>query len=360
MPLSFWRNKKVLITGHTGFKGSWLSMWLKQLGAQVVGLALDPPTTPSLYELLQLQRSLKSHRLDIRSADEVGRLLREESPEIVFHLAAQALVGASYRDPLTTFSTNILGTAVVCEAVRHAPSVQAMVVVTTDKCYENKEWTYGYREIDRLGGSDPYSSSKACAELVTSCYQQSFFSASDSPPFVATARAGNVIGGGDWAEGRLIPDVIRSIEAGRPLTIRRPQAQRPWQFVLEPLYGYLLLAEHLATRGKEFTGPWNFGPDDAGIQSVEHVLRFFSKYWGKDLTINRQPEPAFHETHTLKLDSSKAKSLLRWCPRLTLEQSVELTIQWYRSYLDHEDLEAVTQKQLSRYSALLESSSGSM
>ena len=334
-------------------------MWLQKLGAHVVGLALDPPTSPCLYNLLQLHTSLNSHRIDIRNADEVQRLFQNESPEIVFHLAAQSLVGTSYREPLATFSTNVLGTAVVCDAVRQTRSVQAMVVVTTDKCYENQEWTYGYREIDRLGGSDPYSSSKACAELVTSCYQQSYFAAPDSPPFVATARAGNVIGGGDWAEGRLIPDVIRSIEAGHPLTIRRPQAQRPWQFVLEPLYGYLLLAKNLATQGKNFSGPWNFGPDDTGIQSVEHVLRLLGNYWGSDLTIIRQPEPAYHETHTLKLDSSKAKSLLHWHPQLTLEQCLELTVQWYRSYLDHADLAAVTQKQLRQYEALLEQSAGS-
>lgn len=349
---TFWKNKKVFLTGHTGFKGGWLALWLSRMGAKVAGFSNIVPTQPSFFELLNLEKEINSHFGDIRNLESLETVLKEEDPEIVFHLAAQSLVGPSYRAPLETFSTNVMGTANVCEAVRKTPSVKALIVITTDKCYENREWAWGYRESDQLGGNDPYSASKACAELVTTCYRRSFFPG--SAVAVATARAGNVIGGGDWAEARLIPDVIRAISSRQSMVIRRPLASRPWQFILEPICGYLLLAEKLLDKPEEFAEAWNFGPSDSSIQSVSHVLSLFEKYWEKPLSIIQQKDDLFHETNILKLDSSKARALLGWRPLLSLDKAVDWTARWYKCWLIGRDMREITFSQLDRYEKALE------
>lgn len=328
----FYQGKTVLLTGHTGFKGSWMAHWLKLMGARVVGLALPPePGQPSLYEEGRIAEGMVSVLGDVRDGALVQQLLQEHQPEIVFHLAAQPLVRRSYREPVDTFATNVMGTVHLLEAVRHTPSVRAVVIVTTDKCYENKEWLWGYRETDPLGGHDPYSSSKACAELVTSAYRSSFFHRSDSAA-IATARAGNVIGGGDWAEDRLIPDMVRSLSNERPVIIRNPRATRPWQHVLEPLAGYLMLGERLYTEGHRWAEAWNFGPHrESGIpvsDLAERVLRL----WGTGEILVQQDPHAVHEAHALHLDASKAQLVMGWRPILSLDETLSLTIDWYRQY----------------------------
>lgn len=325
---NIYRNKRVLLTGHTGFKGSWLALWLTELGAQVTGLSLAPETEPNHWDLLKL--TVDDRRADIRNADVVSKIFTETKPEIVFHLAAQPLVRRSYRDPLETWSTNVMGTANVLEASRLAESVHAIVVVTTDKCYENQEWPWGYRENDRLGGHDPYSASKAGAELVVASYRNAFFRG-ENTPLLATTRAGNVIGGGDWSEDRLIPDLVRATANNQSLVIRSPNATRPWQHVLESLSGYLLLGQKLLEGQKDFAEPWNFGPEPEGNRSVAEVLEQLSVQWPNlGWRITDEPQP--HESTLLYLDSAKARSKLNWRPVWGIDDSLSKTADWYRAW----------------------------
>lgn len=319
---------RVLLTGHTGFKGGWLALWLKELGAEVTGLALAPETGPSHWELLQLDISEK--RIDLRDAGAVSEVMRAARPEIVFHLAAQALVRRSYRDPLETWSTNVMGTTNLLDACRHVPGIRAVVVVTSDKCYENQEWPWGYREIDRLGGHDPYSASKAAAELVVSSYRKAFFHLPGAP-LLATARAGNVIGGGDWSEDRLIPDLVRAIANKTSLEIRSPGATRPWQHVLESLSGYLCLGRKLLDGEEQMASSWNFGPEPEGNRSVSEVLTRLTAHW-PELAWHVTSRPQPHEANLLYLDSSKAKGRLGWRPVWGLTDTLAMTAGWYRNF----------------------------
>ena len=334
---------KVLLTGHTGFKGSWLALWLQQLGAEVVGLSLSPSTEPSHWQLLDLD--IKEYLQDIRDFAAVQKIVDHVQPHIVFHLAAQPLVRRSYADPLTTWSTNVQGTAHVLEACRHTASVRAIVAVTTDKCYENQEWLWGYRENDRLGGHDPYSASKAGAEMVAASYRQSYF-CKEGSLLLATARAGNVIGGGDWSEDRLIPDMVRACKLGESVEIRSPYATRPWQHVLESLSGYLLLGQRLLQRRPGFAEAWNFGPDESGNQTVSTVLSKLNQNWsGLRWHVTGTPQP--HEAGLLQLDSTKARTLLEWSPVWGLDEGIKRTADWYRLYL--ENGEVCTRQQLAEY-----------
>ncbi|HAU28746.1 MAG TPA: CDP-glucose 4,6-dehydratase [Rhodospirillaceae bacterium] len=326
---NIYADKRVLVTGHNGFKGTWLTEWLVELGAKVSGIALPPNTKPNHWELRTPH--IDEHIQDVREEARIAAIIQETQPEIVFHLAAQPLVRKSYREPLLTFSTNVMGTANVLDACRQTPSVKAIVVITTDKCYENQEWVWGYRENDRLGGHDPYSASKATAELVVGCWRKSFFSTNDTP-LLASARAGNVIGGGDWAEDRLIPDLVRAVKLGEPLVIRSPRATRPWQHVLEPLAGYLMLGQKLLEGRREFAEAWNFGPDDASNQTVETVLNHIQSIWPV-MTWQLDANPQMHEANLLHLDSSKARRLLHWTPVWDLEDCLEATVGWYRDHL---------------------------
>ncbi len=326
---SFWRAKRVLITGHTGFKGAWLSLWLAKLGANVTGYALAPPSQPSLFDAASLGNVLSSVQADVRDLGSLKAAFNEARPEVVFHLAAQALVRPSYDDPVGTFTTNVMGTVNVLEAARSQPETRSVVVVTSDKCYENREWPWGYRENEAMGGHDPYSSSKGCAELVTAAYRSSFARAGVG---IASARAGNVIGGGDWAKDRIIPDFVRALERGQPLRVRNPGAVRPWQHVLEPLAGYLLLAERLLLEPVRFAEGWNFGPVDTDARPVSWVVDRFAQNWGGGVTWQADPGPHPHEANFLKLDCSKARNLLSWRPRLSLEQSLRWVTDWYRGF----------------------------
>ena len=339
------KGRKVLLTGHTGFKGSWLALWLQQLGAEVVGLALLPDTQPSHWNLLKL--GIEDHQVDIRDYVAVQKVVAQVEPEIVFHLAAQALARRSYVDPLTTWATNVQGTAHVLEACRHAASVRAIVAVTTDKCYENQEWLWGYRENDRLGGHDPYSASKAGAELVAASYRQSYFG-KEGAPLLATARAGNVIGGGDWSEDRLIPDMVRASARGESVEIRSPNATRPWQHVLESLSGYLLLGQRLLQKQQRFAEAWNFGPDESGNQPVSAVLSRLTQSWG-ELRWHVTGAPQSHEAGLLQLDSTKARTLLQWLPVWGLDEGLRQTANWYRAY--GEKGEVISREQLADYVA---------
>lgn len=349
----FWSNKKVFITGHTGFKGSWLSLWLQELGANVTGYALRPPTNPNLFELASVDKGMRSIEGDIRDFVLLDRTLKNAAPEVVLHLAAQPLVRESYRSPLETYATNVMGTANLLEAIRTTPSVRSTVIVTTDKCYENREWIWGYRENEAMGGHDPYSSSKGCAELVTSAYRRSFFGANDSTR-IASARAGNVIGGGDFAADRLIPDIVRAIADKKALEIRNPEATRPWQHVLEPLSGYLKLAEVLcADDGTRYADGWNFGPLDKDAWSVRDVVNeFLSKFAFKELPINMNQERSGpHEATWLKLDISKAKHSLGWEPRLQLNEGLAWTAEWYDAWQKKSDIRAMTVAQIKRFAS---------
>lgn len=335
-----YRDRNVLVTGHTGFKGSWLTLWLQSLGARVAGIALAPDTTPNHWNLLGLE--INEYRMDIRDADAIASIVNKLQPEIVFHLAAQPLVRRSYVDPLETWSTNVMGTANLLEACRHVPSVSSIVVVTTDKCYENLNCARGYREDDRLGGYDPYSASKAGAELVAASYRTAFFQ--EHGPLLATARAGNVIGGGDWSEDRLIPDLVRAVQCRVPMEIRYPHATRPWQHVLDPLGGYLLLGQKLLEGQREFAEAWNFGPDAEDNRTVAEVLERLRAYW-PELTWQVTPQPQPHEAALLHLDSNKARQRLGWLPAWGLAGGLYATARWYREFtetgalLSHQQLE---------------------
>ncbi len=338
-----YRGKRVLITGHTGFKGSWLSLWLNELGAEVTGIALPPETQPNHWDVLGL--AIDEHRLDIRDHKALKRAFLAIQPQIVFHLAAQPLVRRSYRDPLETWSTNVMGAANVLEACRQSPSVRAIVAITTDKCYENREWLWGYRENDRLGGHDPYSASKAGSELVAASYRSAFFNAEQSP-LLATARAGNVIGGGDWSEDRLIPDLVRAVAQDQSLEIRSPLATRPWQHVLESLSGYLLLGQRLLQGDRTCAEAWNFGPEPEGNRTVSEVLGKLNAHWSRlswHVTDKAQP----HEANLLYLDSAKAHSKLHWQPAWNFDAALERTAAWYRAWL--EEGKITSREQLCEY-----------
>ena len=351
-----WRGRRVLVTGHTGFKGSWLSLWLQSLGAEVTGLALEPPSTPSLFEVAQVSQGMRSVHGDIRDLAVVQRVVDETRPELVLHLAAQALVRPSYEDPVETYATNVMGTVHVLDAVRRSRGtdspVRAAVMVTSDKCYENREWVWPYREDEPMGGHDPYSNSKGCSELVTAAYRASYFHEPGTPA-VASARAGNVIGGGDWGRDRLIPDLVRGMVDGEAIHIRSPHAVRPWQHVLEALSGYLVLAEHLLRHGHAAAEGWNFGPDDGDARNVGWIVGRLAERWqaesGDAVEWSLDPGPHPHEAHTLKLDSSKARHRLGWRPRLDLGTCLDWIVEWTRAYRLGHDLRALCQDQIERY-----------
>lgn len=328
--------KKVLITGHTGFKGSWLALWLSQIGAEVIGYSLPPPTEPNHFSLLDMK--INSITGDIRNLEKLKQIFREQQPEIVFHLAAQPIVRLSYTDPIETFSSNVMGTINVFEASRSVDTVRAIINITSDKCYENKEWPWGYREIDPVGGFDPYSVSKACSELITNCWRNSFLNVNDQKNIrhilLASCRAGNVIGGGDWAVDRLIPDLARAAARGTKLKIRNSQAIRPWQHVLEPLSGYLLLGQKLLEGYQEFAEAWNFGPSSEGAVTVREIVNMANKIWPEiDIEAETILKHA-HEADVLKLDCSKSRTKLKWIPLWNLKTSVQKTVEWYRSFYE--------------------------
>ena len=355
MNLGFWQGKRVLVTGHTGFKGGWLSLWLQSMGAQVVGYALAPPTNPNLFEAANVSKGMTSVIGDIRDLANLHKVFAEYEPEIVFHMAAQALVRYSYIEPVETYSTNVMGTVNLLEVVRTTKSVKAIVNVTSDKCYENREWVWGYRENEPMGGFDPYSNSKGCAELVTSAYRNSFFHPEkyqEHGVAIATGRAGNVIGGGDWAEDRLIPDMMRAITQGESVKIRNPNSIRPWQHVLEPLSGYLLLAQKLYESGSEYADGWNFGPNDDDAKPVQWILDNLIKSWGDGaswvLDGNQHP----HEAHYLKLDCTKAKSRLGWQPRWTLAEAINNICLWQKAYITGADMHAMCIHQIKQYESV--------
>ena len=353
---TIWHGKRVFLTGHTGFKGGWLALWLHALGAEVRGYSLDPSTEPNLFDVARIGSVLDDVRGDIRDAVSLDRAMLEFAPEVVFHLAAQPLVRLSYADPIGTYEINVIGTARVLDAVRRSPSVRAVVSVTTDKCYENKEWLWGYRETDALGGYDPYSSSKACAEIVSAAFRQSYFHPTKMAEHrvgIATGRAGNVIGGGDWSLDRLIPDLVRGFLAGEPVRIRRPQSIRPWQHVLEPLHGYLRLAEQLLTGDPKFATAYNFGPSDDGAQPVEWIAKKMTGFWGDGARWILDPDPGVHEAGYLKLDASRARAELDWRPRIQLETALKWLVEWYRAWQGGADMQAVTLAQIARYTSLL-------
>jgi CDP-glucose 4,6-dehydratase len=349
---SFWKGKKVFITGHTGFKGSWLSIFLSYLGADVFGYALNPPTEPSLCKLCNIDGIVHSTIADIRDLSQLKVSLVEVNPEIVIHMAAQPIVRLSYQNPVETYSVNVMGTVNLLEAVRQVKSVRVILNVTTDKCYENKEWHWGYRENESMGGYDPYSSSKGCSELVTSAYRNSFFNIAkyaEHGVALASARAGNVIGGGDWAPDRLIPDFIRAISNGEEVKIRSPFAIRPWQHVLEPLSGYLMLCEKLYTSGTAFAEGWNFGADDNNSKNVEWIIKTICDLWGEGTSycIDKNPQP--HEANYLKLDCSKAKAELGWVQKWDIKTTLKSIVNWNKSWLKGEDVRTISERQIEEY-----------
>ncbi len=350
----FWRGRRVLVTGHTGFKGSWLSLWLEQMGAVVLGYALDPPSSPNLFETARVADGLESVHGDVCDLEYLRNAMAAFAPEIVLHLAAQSLVRRSYVDPIGTYQTNVMGTANLLEAVRACPSVRVALVITTDKCYENREWAWPYREQDTLGGFDPYSNSKACAELVVSAYRNSFFHPARQQEHgvsVATARAGNVIGGGDWAADRLIPDLMRSFTRGETVAIRNPQATRPWQHVLEPVRGYLSLAQALYGDGERYGGAWNFGPHANDARPVEWIVERLARAWGPSAHWEVPGGDHPHEAQMLKLDWSKAAAELGWEPVLRLTDALAMTLEWYREVFHGADARAQCMEQIRSYAA---------
>ena len=347
---SFWKGKRVFVTGHTGFKGGWICLWLKHLGAEVIGYSLEPATVPSLFEVADVGEGMQSIIGDIRDHAKLSKTILESKPDVVIHMAAQPLVRYSYAQPAETYEVNVMGTVYLLEAVRANPSVKAVVNVTTDKCYENREWVWGYRENEAMGGVDPYSSSKGCAELVTSAYRQSFFEPAGIA--LASGRAGNVIGGGDWAADRLIPDFLRAMDAGKTLNIRSPQAVRPWQHVLEPLSGYLMLAEQLYSNGASFAEGWNFGPSDDDSRTVSWIIKRMAEM-RKDINWQCDEAPQLHEANLLKLDSSKARRQLNWQPVWRLQTALQKTLEWHEAWRNAEDMQAVSLAQINDYQSTL-------
>ncbi|AYR26466.1 CDP-glucose 4,6-dehydratase [Herbaspirillum rubrisubalbicans] len=358
MMSNFWRGKRVFITGHTGFKGGWLSLWLHMMGARVSGYSLPAPTNPSLFHLARLHNCLHTTTGDVRDPLHLAQSMAAAQADVVFHLAAQALVRDSYLTPVDTYATNVMGTVHVLEAVRQTPSVRSVVVVTSDKCYENREWLWGYREDEPMGGHDPYSSSKGVAELVTAAYRRSFFGkAGNEQVGIASVRAGNVIGGGDFAADRLIPDFIRALEKDAPVSIRNPTAVRPWQFVLEPLSGYLQIAQLLYEHGSQYAEGWNFGPAETDPKTVGQLCTTFNQalqqHQVAPARVVLEPQAnAPHEAHLLRLDISKARQRLGWEPRMELSAALELTAQWYAGHLNNEDLRALSEEQIHFYQSL--------
>ena len=344
----FWCGKRVLLTGHTGFKGSWLSLWLQSLGAEVHGLALDPPTTPDLFTEARVAEGMAHTIADIRDYDAVRATMAACQPEIVIHMAAQPLVRLSYSEPVATYATNVMGTVHVLEAARNAGSVRAIVNVTTDKCYENKEWVWGYREDEPMGGHDPYSNSKGCSELVTSAYRRSFLQ--EKGIALASARAGNVIGGGDWAVDRLVPDILRAFEKGQPVIIRNPHATRPWQHVLEPLSGYLLLAQNLYDgSGQNYAEGWNFGPQEEDARPVQWIVEHLVDSWGDGASWQLDGGEHPHEANYLKLDISKAKARLGWSPSWNLATALEKITSWHHAWLAGQNMQQLCRQQIAEY-----------
>lgn len=349
---SFWAGKVVLLTGHTGFKGSWLSLWLQSAGAKVVGYALQPPTSPSLFVAASVAAGMTGIEGDVRDFSALSKVFEKYQPEIVIHMAAQALVRKSYTNPIETYSTNVMGTVHLLEAARLTGSVRAIVNVTSDKCYENREWVWGYRENEAMGGYDPYSNSKGCAELVASAYRSSYFNTSNHSEHgvaLASARAGNVIGGGDWAEDRLIPDIMHAIMQGKPVNIRNPHAIRPWQHVLEPLSGYLLLAQKLYQEGAAYSEGWNFGPNDEDAKPVSWIVDRLTKTWGEGASWVLDGGNHPHEAHYLKLDCSKAKARLEWYPRWDLQTTLESITRWNKQLLAGENMKIVSLQQIADF-----------
>jgi CDP-glucose 4,6-dehydratase len=350
-----WRGRRIFLTGHTGFKGSWLALWLSSLGAQIRGYSLDPCTEPNMFTLTSVGTVVEDIRGDIRDYAKLDASMTEFAPEVVFHLAAQPIVRRSYADPLGTYATNVMGTVHVLEAVRKTPSVRAVVCVTTDKCYQNQEWVWPYRETDPLGGYDPYASSKACAEIVSAAFRSSFF-----PPerlhehhvALATARAGNVIGGGDWSEDRLIPDLVRGFSSSQPVLIRCPEAIRPWQHVLESLRGYMMLAHELLAQHARFASSYNFGPSDDDVWPVARIANKLVEMWGKGASWIRDSVPTVHESNVLRLDASKARVELGWKPRLGTQAALEWTMAWYRAWNQGDNMGEFTRKQIVEYQEL--------
>ncbi|WP_217695355.1 CDP-glucose 4,6-dehydratase [Belliella pelovolcani] len=345
---SFWKGRRVFLTGHTGFKGSWLSLWLHQMGAIVKGFALEPNTNPSLFEVAKVNELLDSQFGDIRDISIIKKSMVDFNPDVLIHMAAQPLVRLSYHEPVNTYMTNVMGTVNVLESARSCKNLKAIVSVTTDKCYENKEWAWGYRENEPMGGHDPYSSSKGCVELVTAAYRSSFFNTNDTAN-LASARAGNVIGGGDWAEDRLIPDILKAFEKQEPVIIRNPLATRPWQHVLEPLSGYLVLAQQLYNKGKEFAEPWNFGPKDEDCQSVGWILDKMVAKWGEGASWELDEKNNPHEAGYLKLDCSKAAMKLNWHPRWNLEYTLDSIINWHHSWLSGKNIQEQCLQEIAAY-----------
>jgi CDP-glucose 4,6-dehydratase len=340
----FWRDKRVFVTGHTGFKGAWLCLCLHRLGAKVTGFSLPPPEGPNMFRLLNIGEIVTGGFGDIRDAKALQASMTAANPEIVFHLAAQAIVLDSYQDPIGTYATNVMGLVNLLETARTLPSLKALVNVTSDKCYANREWDWAYREGEMLGGLDPYSNSKACAELVTEAYRHSFFAKGAA---IATARAGNVIGGGDWAQHRLLPDIFRAWTQGERVTVRNPKSQRPWQHVLEPLTGYIRLAESLAQGVRENATAWNFGPRDDDAKSVEHVVEELAREWGPGAAWEiAKADSALHEAKLLKVDSSRARNHLGWHSKWKLEETLQKTAEWYRAMKDGKDLLALSLRQI--------------
>jgi CDP-glucose 4,6-dehydratase len=356
LAMSFWAGRRVLITGHTGFKGGWLSLWLNKLGADVCGLSLPPATAPNMFTEARVAKEIRSEIADIRELEHLKSIVLDHRPEVVFHLAAQPLVRSSYVDPVTTYTTNVIGTVNVLESVRWCESVRSVVVITTDKCYENREWVWAYRETDRLGGHDPYSNSKACAELVVDSYRNSFFPPNQYEKHgvaIATARAGNVIGGGDWSKDRLIPDAIQAFTSGELLQIRNPNSIRPWQHVLEPLGGYLKLAQRLIEAGVDYSGPWNFAPESSDARPVIWIIERLAREFGEMARWRVDESEHPHEAKLLKLDWSKAANGLNWQPTMPLDRALRLTSEWYRRRDAGDDPREITLEQISMFTQLL-------
>jgi CDP-glucose 4,6-dehydratase len=345
---SFWKGKKVFLTGHTGFKGSWLSLWLQNMGAVVKGYALEPNTNPNLFTQAKVAQNMDSEIGDVTDLNHITKSMKAFDPDVLIHMAAQPLVRLSYEDPVTTYNTNVMGTVNVIEAARKCANLKSIVAVTTDKCYENKEWVWGYREDEPMGGHDPYSSSKGCAELVIAAYRKSYFNVANSPA-LASVRAGNVIGGGDWSKDRLVPDILKAFEKKVPVVVRNPNATRPWQHVLEPLSGYLVLAQRLYEDGQLFAEGWNFGPKEEDCKSVGWILDKMVAQWSGSASWELDENNNPHEAGYLKLDCSKAAMYLGWYPKLRLEQTLEGIIKWHKAFLDGANMREICLTEIRNY-----------